>query len=333
MHRARLSGTRTGSDTRCMNQNLLLNVVVSAVSRETDEVACFELSGTDGPLPPFEAGAHIDVHTAVGPRQYSLCNLHEENGPYVVGVKREEGGRGGSRWMHDTLKVGTRLVIGSPRNNFRLVPEVAHHCLLAGGIGITPMVAMARELARRDRAFNLACFARGRAHAAFLDSLQAAPWASQVRFHFDDEPAHQVDLAGFCAGQPEGTHFYVCGPAGFMVAARQATQRCPGARLHEERFSAEPLANSKGLDRYTVALARSGRSVRVEAGQSLLQALRGAGLNPLTSCEVGVCGSCVTPYLDGRPVHGDAFLSAHERQSQLALCCAGSLGERLVLDL
>lgn len=316
-----------------MNQNLLLNVVVSAVSRQTDEVSCFELSGLEGPLPAFEAGAHIDVHTAAGPRPYSLCNLHEANGPYVVGVKREAAGRGGSRWMHDTLAVGTRLVIGAPRNHFRLVPEAAHHCLLAGGIGITPLVAMARELGRRGRTFKLACFARSRAHAAFLDSLRAAPWASSVHFHFDDAPAQQVDLAAFCAGQPEGTHFYVCGPAGFLAAARRATGERPGGQVHEERFAAEPAANPKGLDRYTVVLARSGRSVRVEAGQTLLQALRGAGLNPLTSCEAGVCGSCVTPYLAGQPVHGDAFLSAHERQHQLALCCAGSLGDRLVLDL
>lgn len=316
-----------------MNQKLLLNVVVSAVSRQTDEVSCFELSRPDGPLPAFEAGAHIDVHTAVGPRQYSLCDLYEENGPYVVGVKREAGGRGGSRWMHDTLKVGASLVIGAPRHNFRLVPEAVHHCLLAGGIGITPMVAMARELGRRGGSFSLACFARSRSHAAFLDSLRAAPWADQVRFHFDDTPAQQVDLAAHCAGQPEGTHFYVCGPAGFMAAARRAAGECPGGQVHEERFAAEPAVGPKGLDGFTVELARSGRSVRVGAGQSLLQALRGAGLNPLTSCEAGVCGSCVTPYLAGQPVHGDAFLSTHERQSHLALCCAGSLGERLVLDL
>lgn len=316
-----------------MNQNLLMNVVVSAVSRQTDEVSCFELSRTDGPLPAFEAGAHIDVHTAVGTRQYSLCNLHEADAPYVVGVKREADGRGGSRWMHDTLRVGSRLVIGAPRNNFRLVPEAAHHCLLAGGIGITPLVAMAQELGRRGRSFNLVCFARSRAHAAFWDRLRSASWAAQVHFHFDDTPSQQVDLSAFCAHQPEGTHFYVCGPAGFMAAARRASSPCLGAQLHEERFAAEPSANPTGLDSYTVELARSGRSVQVEAGQSLLQALRGAGLNPLTSCEAGVCGSCVTPYLEGRPVHGDTFLSAHERQSQLALCCAGSLGERLVLDL
>lgn len=317
-----------------MNQNLLtMNVVVSAVSRQTDEVSCFELSRTEGHLPAFDAGAHIDVHTAVGPRQYSLCNLHEDHGPYVVGVKREAGGRGGSRWMHDTLKVGSRLVIGAPRNNFRLVPDATHHCLLAGGIGITPMVAMARELGRRGSRFQLACFARSRAHAAFFDSLQAAPWAGQVQFHFDDAPAQQLDLAAFCAGQPEGTHFYVCGPAGFMVAARHATRERPAGQVHEERFSAEPAVDPKGLSSYTVALARSGLSVRVNAGQNLLQALRGAGLSPLTSCEMGVCGSCVTGYLEGQPVHGDTFLSARERQSQLALCCAGSLSERLVLDL
>lgn len=315
-----------------MTQNLL-DVTLSRVWQQTAEIRSFELSATQGALPAFEAGAHIDIHTSVGPRQYSLCNMHVENGPYVVGVKREAEGRGGSRWMHDTCRVGDRLRIGAPRNNFRLVPDAAHHCLLAGGIGITPVMAMARALWQRGASFELVCFARSRAHAAFLQDMQTAPWARRVRFHFDDSAEHRVKLDALCAAQPDNTHFYACGPAGFMAAVRQATRLHPPERVHEESFSALAPVDKAGRNTFTVELARSGKTVRVEPGQNLLQALRGAGIHPITSCEMGVCGSCVTRYLSGAPEHGDSFLSPTERLSQLAICCAGSLSDRLVLDL
>lgn len=311
----------------------LLEVTLSRVWQQTEDIRAFELTATDGVLPPFEAGAHIDIHTGAGPRQYSLCHVHVDNGPYVVGVKREPDGRGGSRWMHDTCRVGDRLQIGAPRNHFRLAPEPAHHCLMAGGIGITPVLAMAKALWQRGSRFELVCFFRSRAHAPFLQEMQTAPWAQRVRFHFDDSPQHRVQLDELCAAQPAATHFYACGPAGFMAAVRQATRLTPPERVHEESFSALAPAEKAGRTTFTVELARSGKTVRVEPGQSLLQALRGAGLNPITSCEMGVCGSCATRYLSGIPEHGDAFLSPDERLRELAICCAGSLSERLVLDL
>lgn len=311
----------------------LLNVTLSRVWQQTEDIRSFELVAIDGALPSFEAGAHIDVVTGVGPRQYSLCNVHVDNGPYVVGVKREAQGRGGSRWMHDTCRVGDRLQIGAPRNNFRLAPEPAHHCLMAGGIGITPVLAMAKALWQRGGRFTLVCFARSRAHVAFLEEMQTAPWADRVQFHFDDAPEHHVQLEMLCAAQPAGTHFYACGPAGFMAAVRRATRLQPPEHVHEESFSATAPMDKTGRNTFVVELARSGTTVRVESGQNLLQALRGAGIHPITSCEMGVCGSCVTPYLSGTPEHGDTFLSPAERLNQLAICCAGSLSDRLVLDL
>ncbi|WP_252374465.1 PDR/VanB family oxidoreductase [Hydrogenophaga sp. 2FB] len=311
----------------------LLDVTLTRVWRQTAEIRSFELTATEGALPAFEAGAHIDIHTGVGARQYSLCNLHAGNGPYVVGVKREPDGRGGSRWMHDTCREGDRLQISTPRNNFRLAPQAAHHCLMAGGIGITPVMAMAKALWQRGARFELVCFARSRAHAAFFEEMQTAPWADRVRFHFDDSTEHRVNLDALCAAQPAHTHFYACGPAGFMAAVRQATGGHPPDHVHEESFSATAPVDKLGRSTFTVELARSGKTVRVEEGQSLLQALRGAGVNPDTSCEMGVCGSCVTRYLSGSPEHGDSFLNPKERLSELALCCAGSLSERLVLDL
>lgn len=319
-------------DTQTMMQNLL-NVTLSRVCQQTEDIRTFELTATEGALPSFEAGAHIDIYTGVGPRQYSLCDVHVENGPYVLGVKREPDGRGGSRWMHDTCRVGDRLQIGAPRNNFRLAPEAAHHCLMAGGIGITPVLAMAKALWQRGSRFELACFSRSRAHAPFLEEIQTSPWADRVRFHFDDSTEHRVHLDELCAAQPAATHFYACGPAGFMTAIRQATRLHPPEQVHEESFSALAPAEKAGRTTFVVELARSGKTVLVERGQSLLQALRGAGVHPITSCEMGVCGSCVTRYLSGTPEHGDSFLSPNERLSELAICCAGSLSERLVLDL
>ncbi|WP_159594542.1 PDR/VanB family oxidoreductase [Hydrogenophaga sp. BPS33] len=311
----------------------LLEVTLSRVWQQTEEIRTFELSPTEGALPSFEAGAHIDIYTDVGPRPYSLCHLHVVDGPYVVGIKREPDGRGASRWLHDTCRVGHRLQIGPPRNNFRLAPQAAHHCLMAGGIGITPVLAMAKALWQRGSSFELVCFFRGRSHAPFLEEMRTAPWNQRVRFHFDDSPAHQVHLDDLCAAQPVGTHFYACGPAGFMAAVRQATRLRPPEQVHQESFSALPAAEKSGRTTFTVELARSGKTVLVEHGESLLQALRRAGHPPITSCEMGVCGSCVTRYLSGTPVHADAFLSADERLRELAICCAGSLSERLVLDL
>ncbi|MDB5874826.1 MAG: ophA1 2 [Ramlibacter sp.] len=309
----------------------LLEVCVTRVEQQTEDVRSLELTSVSGSLPAFRAGAHVDVHTGAGPRQYSLCNSPSDVGRYVIGVKRESEGRGGSRWMHDHIGQGDRLKISVPRQNFQLAGGALHHCLLAGGIGITPILSMAEQLWHDDESFELCCFVRSPAHVPFLDRLRKAPWIGQVRFHFDDSPGQRVDMARLLKSQPAGTHLYLCGPAGFMVAARIAAAGLNPEQIHQEYFAAPPIATASTP--FVVELVRSQRTVYVKADQTLLQALRADGVEVITSCEVGACGTCVTRYLSGQPEHGDSCLSVRERESMVALCCARSSGERLVLDL
>lgn len=305
---------------------------IVAAQRVNAEVAVFDLMGLDGPLPPYEPGAHIDVATPHGLRQYSLCQPYAPGQPYRIAVKHEVTGRGGSTWLHHQAQVGTRLAIGQPRNQFALVSPSKRQVLMAGGIGITPLFAMAQALWRDGAPFVFAYFCRSRSSAAFVSELLAAPWAHQVRWHFDDDPHTQLDLLAHCRQQPAGAHFYSCGPTGFMGAVRQAVADRDARFLHEERFVAE-VREAGGLQTYEVTLARSAQVVRVAAPQTLLAALRACGVEPFTSCESGICGSCVTAVLGGTPTHGDSCLSDTERQTQMALCCGGSASPHLVLDL
>lgn len=304
---------------------------IVAAQRVNAEVAVYDLMGLNGPLPPYEPGAHIDVSTPHGLRQYSLCLPYAPDHPYRIAVKHEVSGRGGSAWLHQA-QVGTRLDIGQPRNQFALMAQSPRHVLMAGGIGITPLFAMAHALWRDGASFVLAYFCRSRTTAAFVAELQAQPWSDRVLWHFDDEPNTQLNLLAHCRRQPAGAHFYSCGPNGFMNAVRQAVADRDAGCLHEERFVAE-LREAGGLQTYEVTLARSGQVVRVASPQTLLAALRSAGVDPFTSCEAGICGSCVTAVLGGTPTHGDSCLSDTERQTHMALCCGGSASQQLVLDL
>jgi vanillate O-demethylase ferredoxin subunit len=308
------------------------SVEITHKRHESSEVVVFELATTGPALPAYEPGAHIDVETPSGWRQYSLWVPHQPGGRYRIAVKREDAGRGGSRWLHEHMAVGDRLRIRAPRNQFRLAAQAEHHCLLAGGIGITPLLAMAQALWIAGAAFELAYFSRGREQAAFWSELRRVPWADRAALHFDDDASHRIDLRSLCARQPAGTHFYSCGPGGFMAAVREAVLDRPAQLLHEEKFVAD-AAPASGLDSYEVQLVSSGQLVRVTAPQTLLQALRSAGADPLTSCEAGVCGSCITRVLDGEPVHGDSCMGEAERRTHMALCCGGSRSARLVLDL
>ena len=312
----------------------LFNVEVIGKRRESSEVVVLEVSPLGGvPLPPFEPGEHIDIETPFGLRQYSLCSLYLPGAGYRVAVKLESAGRGGSRWLHDEVVVGQALRISAPRNHFGLVADASRYCLLAGGIGITPMLTLAHALASRGADFELAYFCRSRGVAAFLTELADVPWAERVRLHFDDDASSRLDLHGICVRQPTGAQIYSCGPPGFMAAVRAAVASRPSACLHEEKFAADAPLAPGGLANYEVHMRRSGVTIQVHTNQTLLNAIRAAGIDPMTSCETGVCGSCVTAVLEGTPLHGDSCLSESDRRGQMALCCGGSLSARLVLDL
>lgn len=311
-------------------------VVVADLWDETPDVRCFELRPVDPlPLPPAEPGAHIDVH--VGPsliRQYSLWNGPAEAGAYFIGVKREPHSRGGSVAMH-RLTIGSRLTISPPRNNFRLAANDAPALLLAGGIGITPLLAMARHLDANKMPFQLHLFSRSRELAPFASKLAGL---AHARVHCGVLPP-TLDglLTGLLAAHSRQTHVYICGPSPFMeLAARLAAGNdLPPDNIHLEYFAAEQPALDASALSFDVEARQSGITVTVAPHQTIAQALIDAGVDLLTSCEQGVCGTCATAVLEGEPDHRDQYLNRMEHASGKIMtpCVSRCKGGRLVLDI
>ncbi|HSV70079.1 MAG TPA: PDR/VanB family oxidoreductase [Methylibium sp.] len=315
-------------------------IAVTVARREAaaEGVASFELRRADGaPLPAFEAGAHIDVELPGGlVRQYSLCNRPGERERYLIGVLLEPNGRGGSRSAHERLAPGTALRIGAPRNHFALVPA-KHSILLAGGIGVTPILAMAEALTAADASFELHYCSRSLARTAFAERLAAAPYASRVSLHHDDGPAaQQFDAARVLAAPAPDTHLYVCGPKGFMdhVILSATAQGWAAGHIHYEYF-AGAVIDHRADGPFEVQVGRGGRVIRVEADQSVVAALAAAGVELPVSCEQGVCGTCITRVLGGTPDHRDLYFNEaeHAANDQFTPCCSRSKTPRLVIEL
>jgi vanillate O-demethylase ferredoxin subunit len=317
-----------------------LSVVVDSASLVAREVRQIQLSRSGGgTLPAFSPGSHIDLHLAPGLiRQYSLCGDGEDTATYTIAVKLEPASRGGSRTVHETLRPGTRLTISRPRNNFPLEADAPHSVLVAGGIGITPLISMARALDRQGKPFRLHYFARTQEHAAFADGLQESVLADRCEFHFGlarDATADALSIA--LAQRRPGAQLYLCGPRGFMDLVRSvaADHRWPTESVHFEYFNAGQPDADAGSSALVVHLARTGRSVPVPAQVPIIDALRAAGVAIDTSCEQGVCGTCITRVLNGLPAHHDLFLTDAEkaRGDCMAICVSRSLTPDLVLDL
>jgi vanillate O-demethylase ferredoxin subunit len=314
------------------------DVRVARKTCEAEAICSYELVTLDGtPLPPFEAGAHIDVHLSGSlVRQYSLCNPPGETHRYLIGVLRDAGSRGGSQAMHDHIDTGSTLTISAPKNHFPLV-EARRTLLFAGGIGITPILAMAEALASRGAAFEMHYSARSPERAAFKERLATPHLAGQVHFHYDSgDAAQKLDLARLLARPDAGTHLYVCGPQGFIdhVLGAARAHGWPQAQLHVEYFSAAAVDTS-GDRAFEVKLASSGRVVTVPAGTSVLKALAAQGVEIAYSCEEGVCGTCLTRVLEGVPEHRDMYLTEEEQAAndQFTPCCSRAKTAVLVLDL
>ncbi|SDD88823.1 vanillate O-demethylase ferredoxin subunit [Cupriavidus sp. YR651] len=318
-----------------MSASQSLTMRVQAMRFEARGVVSIELQDPTGAvLPEFSPGAHIDLHLANGlVRSYSLCGAPEARDRYTVGVLLDRNSRGGSRFVHEQLRVGTTLTVAAPRNHFALEEDAAHTVLVAGGIGVTPIVCMARRLAERGRGFTLLYCARSRSEAAFVEELSA--YGDAVRFHFDDEAGAPPDLKALLAGQDADTHFYCCGPGPMLNAFEAACEANGYANVHIERFAADPGTEAVQEGEYSVTLQRTGKLVHVPAGKSLLDALLESGVQMEYSCREGVCGSCETAVLDGCPDHRDSVLSNSERASNktMMVCVSGCKGQRLVLDL
>ena len=315
---------------------LLVQVVKKRA--EAEGICSFELAAPAGQaLPRFRAGAHIDVH--VGPglvRQYSLCNDPAESHRWRIAVLREPASRGGSVGMHERLAVGTTVRVSAPRNLFSLAPA-GPSLLMAGGIGVTPILSMAKALCREGRAFEMHYCARSARRMAFRSEIEAAPFARQVRFHLDDGPAAQkLDMEAALQSAAPGTQLYVCGPGGFMEHVLGTARRLgwPEERLHREYFAAGPVDTSAD-GAFELHLARQDRRCRVPADRTVLEVLLAEGIDVPSSCEAGVCGTCLTRVLEGTPDHRDTFLTDEERRAndQFTPCCSRSRTPVLVLDL
>lgn len=317
----------------------LLAVRVARKRTEAQDICCLELVAADSTaLPAFTAGAHIDVHLPGGlVRQYSLCNPPSDIGRYEIGVLRDAQSRGGSVAVHDAVSEGSVLHISPPKNHFPLAEGAAHHLLLGGGIGITPLLAMAEHLASQGHSFALHHSTRSRERTPFTERLAASRFAHQVHHHADDGDASQkLDIAATLQQASPGTHLYVCGPQGFMDAVLNTAraQGWPEQRLHHEYFSAAPV-DTAGDGSFELEVASTGQVITVAPAQTALQALLAAGFDIPMSCEQGVCGTCLTGVKAGTPEHRDLYLTPEEQAAndQFLPCCSRAKGGRLVLDL
>jgi vanillate O-demethylase ferredoxin subunit len=320
--------------------NTMTNELMVRVARrivEADDICSFELVPADGEaLPAFSAGAHIDVHIAPSMiRQYSLSNDPSEINRYRIAVLREETSRGGSAAMHDRVQLGDVLRISHPRNLFPLA-DAPRSLLIAGGIGVTPILSMARTLHSQGRPFEMHYCARSASRMAFVDEIAASEFASSVVLHTSDVPEQKFDAQRVLSEHMDGTHLYVCGPAGFMDHVLATAKRLgwPDAQLHREHFAG--MANASATDgSFEVRVASTGLSFHVPAGKTVIEILAAHGVEVETSCEAGVCGTCLTRVLEGIPDHRDAFLTdaEHAANDQFTPCCSRARSPLLVLDL
>ena len=316
-------------------QRETLTVRVATRRLVAQDIVAIELEDADGtPLPASEPGAHVDLHLPGGLlRQYSLCNPPTAPGRYRLGVLLDPNSRGGSAAVHAGLAVGQVVEIGRPRNHFPLRLDAAHTVLFAGGIGITPILAMAHALQTAGRSFELHYCGRSAARLAFLDELQC--FGAQLQVHLDDGPAAQRLQIDAVLGAPAADHhLYVCGPNGFMDFVTHAAQRLGWAddTVHLERFGAE--VNTDGAP-FTVVAARSHVTFEVQPGERIADKLIAHGIDVRMSCQSGVCGTCVTRVIDGMPDHRDHVQTASEKAANrtITVCCSRSKTRRLVLDL
>jgi vanillate O-demethylase ferredoxin subunit len=310
----------------------LHRVRVDVMERAADDVLLVRFNDPSGaPLPAWAAGSHIDVHLKDGViRQYSLLRAPDP-GSYLIGVRRDPAGRGGSSFVHNILRVGDHVAVSSPRNHFALDETSEHTILIAGGIGITPIVGMVQRLAELGRSWQLHFAARSRSSAPLLPAL--APFDSRVHLYLDKGSEPRMNIADIVQTAPPGTDFYCCGPASMLSAFEAATQKISPDRVHVERFGAlQERATDGGFD---VVLNRTKRVLHVASGQSILDAVLDAGIDCNYACMQGTCGSCETRVLSGNPDHRDGLQAAELRNANttMLICCSGSHGPELTLDL
>ncbi|MDA3559584.1 PDR/VanB family oxidoreductase [Acinetobacter sp. AOR15_HL] len=314
----------------------LYDVVVKNRHVEGGNIAVMEFeSATSATLPKVEAGAHIDVHLPNGMvRQYSLCQNPNDEGKFRLGILRDPESRGGSVSAFDEIKDGMQIQVSEPKNLFPLL-KAKHSVLIGGGIGITPLITMAYQLAHEGESFELHYCGASAENCAFVDEIKNGELAKYTTFHFKSEGAsHRAFFESAIKDIDLESHIYTCGPVGFMdwVINLATTHDFPEQQIHKEYFQIE--TDTSG-DSFEVVAERSGKIIMVEAGETILQALAKEGIEIEMSCEQGVCGTCMCDVIEGEPDHRDVYFTDEEKASneQILVCCSRSKTPRLVLDI
>lgn len=315
----------------------VLQLQVRAIRLQAQGICSYELADPQGdPLPAFEAGAHADVHLPGGlVRSYSLAGDPQDRSCWLLGVLKEPQGQGGSRALHEKVRVGDVLRVGPVRNAFPLAAAARHTILLGGGIGVTPLKAMAHVLSALGESFELHYCARTPAHAAFVSELRAIVPAGRLHLHFDGgDPARGLDIQALLKDHNAGTHVYFCGPGGFMQACEEACSHWPPEAVHSEHFKAPQAPVPDTPDGgFEVRLVRSGATIQVGPDQTIVRAIELSGRRVPTSCLSGLCGACKVGYVDGEVDHRDYILDESERAHCLTVCVSRARSKTLSLDL
>lgn len=300
------------------------------------DIQLFELARADGGLlPAFTPGAHIRVRTPNGLiRRYSLCNPPEEADHYVLAVKRDANGQGGSVSLVDDAKVGDMLMVGEPENAFALVGNPSSYIFIAGGIGVTPFLSMGKHLlATGGKPFKLYYLTRSAESTAFLDELSKPPFKGRVIIHHDQGDLSRAFDLWPVFEQQKGAQVYCCGPRKLMESVRDMTGHWSSGSVRFEDFGASTAAHAKENRPFTVRLARTGAAFEVSPTQTLLEALVAHGISVRSSCESGSCGTCKVRVLEGEPEHRDLALTEQERHNTIMACVSRAASDELVLDL
>jgi phthalate 4,5-dioxygenase reductase subunit len=307
---------------------------VTRNDRIADGINLLEFRDAGGKeLPAFTAGAHIAIRTPNGLlRKYSLCNDPAERDRYLVAIKREASGRGGSINLIDAVKAGDELVTTAPINDFGLPQRAQDFLFIAGGIGITPMMAMIREVLAQGKRFRLYYCSRSPETTAFRDELSGPEFAGKVTIHYDQgDPSCSLDLKPILAERKNREHLYCCGPRPLMEAVRLMTDHWSPTAVHFEAFS-EAETHKADDKPFKVKLARSGKVLEVPTTKTILEVLRDQGLEVPSSCETGTCGTCRTKMLTGVADHRDLVLAEHERSDTIMICVSRALSDEITID-
>lgn len=315
-----------------------MTLVVAKKNPEAEGIVSFELvDPNERQLPDFTAGSHLDVEVMPGVvRQYSLCNSPRDKFRYLIAVLHEPRSRGGSAALISGFNIGSQIKVSQPRNLFRLNACAARSILIAGGIGITPILSMAQHLSDASAEFELHYCARNRSRMAFYDSICNSSFFSKAHFHFDGRELTRFDLQRSLRARGEGDHLYVCGPVGLVEEVFATAEGLGWAKtqLHRELFVTSASPREDCDQEFEVQIARTGNRYLVPSGRTVMEVLEANGVHIRKSCEQGICGACLTRVLEGVPDHRDNFMTEaeHEANEHFTPCCSRAKSAVLVID-